>query len=57
MRNFLPIGKKVKHKSFSVLHAAAQSNLHTHPNTPRISLWDFSFFVLISLGNVFIALV
>lgn len=46
MRNFLPIGKKVKHKISSVLHVATQDSLPPHPDTPRISLWAFFFFFL-----------
>lgn len=42
-----------------MLCAATQDNLHTQADTHRISLWDFSFVVVVvvSLGNVFIALV
>lgn len=40
-----------------MLCAATQDNLHTQADTHRISLWDFSFVVVVvSLGNVFIAL-
>lgn len=57
MRNFLPIGKKVKHKVSSVLHAATQDSLPCHPDTEfHCGLFLFFFFFYFT-GESFIALV
>lgn len=49
MRNFLPIGKKVKHKVSSVLHAATQDSLPCHPDT-EFHCGLFLFFFLFHWG-------
>lgn len=55
MRNFLPIGKKVKHKVSTVLHAATQDSLPCHPDTEfHCGLFLFFFYFT---GESFIALV